>query len=161
MGAGSDVHGVVRPHALGGHLLGLGGCAVQKEGDRGLGLLRQRLVRAQEHRDGFAALLTDLPPNREWKLDPESENDRHDALLARYILFHDVIENNIIFILRELGMLDYSTWRNESESRILVRSVSINRFGRRVMALFARRAAKSARPRGSTPLDRLQETLFI
>lgn len=112
---------------------------------------------AQEHRDGFAALMSGLTPNREWVLDPEPGVDRQEALLARYVLFHEVVESQVLFALNQTGILDYSGTEGE-EFRI--GAISITRFGRQVMRLFARRSYPSGH-RKQGPVDRLQECLFV
>ncbi len=114
---------------------------------------------AQEHKDGFAALLSELPPEREWSLDPEPGVDRQDALLARYVLFHDVVERQIMFALKETGVIDYSTW-NHSPGTLEVKSITVTRFGRQLMRLFTRRVSRELAHRQS-PLARLQECLLI
>jgi len=115
---------------------------------------------AQEHRDGFAALLADLSPNREWVLDPDPGIDRQDALLARYIIFHEVVENSILFTLRETGVLDYDSEESDADLPLKVNSITMTRFGRQVMRLLTRRAADQGKARQS-PLARLQECLFL
>jgi len=115
---------------------------------------------AWEHRDGFAALLSEIPPNREWKLDPDFSFDRQDALLARYILFHEVVERNVLFGLRETGVLEYAARSKNSPANLDIRSITMTRFGRQVMKLFAKRAARSLAPEWD-PLARLQECLLV
>jgi hypothetical protein len=115
---------------------------------------------AQENRDGFAALLADLAPNREWILDPDPEIDRRDALLARYIMFHEVVESAVMFALRETGVLDYDSWESESLKSLQVKSITMTRFGRRVMKHLARDASRRD-PLLTGALERLQECLLF
>ena len=115
---------------------------------------------AQEHRGGFAALLAELIPNRDWNLDPDPDLDRNDALLARYILFHDVVENNVLFCLSECGLVSYNCWNTDGEPRMMIKSMSTSRFGRQVFALFARQASRQG-PKWTDPLEQLQECLFV
>jgi hypothetical protein len=115
---------------------------------------------AQENRDGFAALLTDLAPNRKWILDPDPDIDRRDALLARYIMFHEVVENSVMFALRETGLLDYESWESDTLTSLQVKSITMTRFGRRVMKHLARDASRRD-PLLTGAIERLQECLLF
>jgi len=115
---------------------------------------------AQEHREGFAALLADLAPGREWPLDPDPAADRQDALLARYILFHEAVENAILFALQELGILQYSARKILKPGELKIKAITMTRFGRQAMRLYARRAARDSKAELS-PLADLQQCLFL
>lgn len=114
---------------------------------------------AQEHKEGFAALLADLTPNREIVLDPEPGVEREEALLARYIYFHDVVENTLLYALKECGVLDYAV-HDEDTGALQIKSVTMTRFGRQVMKLYARRAMHWGKSSAS-PLTKLQENLLF
>ncbi len=115
---------------------------------------------AQEHRDGFAALLADLIPDREWALDPDTGADPNEALLARYILFHEVVQTHVLFILRECGVLDCSAALAPGPGqRQRIHSVTMSRFGRQVMRLFARRGRRDGRAQAAS-LQSLQQNLL-
>jgi hypothetical protein len=114
---------------------------------------------AQLHRDGFAALLADLSPDQECPLDLDASFDRQDALLARYIYFHDVVEAAILFAMREMGLLNYAAFPDEVPRPFNLQSITLTRFGRQVMRLFTRRAFRGAAPEAS-PLRRLQQSLL-
>jgi hypothetical protein len=115
---------------------------------------------AQDHRDGFAALLSELTPDHEWRLDPDPAADRQDSLLARYILFHRVVEDVILFSLRECGLLKYKLDPASKGAERHVRSITINRFGRQVMRHFSRQAGRPDHT-FANPLARLQEVLLL
>lgn len=115
---------------------------------------------AQEHRDGFAALLADLPPDQETPLDPDSETDRQETLLARYVLFHEVVDNFIIFSLKETGVLDYLNSTIEQSGTLRTTSITMSRLGRRIMGLFTRRVKELGKTEQS-PLAQLQESLLL
>ncbi|MFO8055884.1 MAG: hypothetical protein R6V10_01130 [bacterium] len=127
-----------------------------------LGMAETRKVSewAQEHKEGFAALLSDLTPHRHVPLDSDPGVEREEALMARYIYFHDVVENVLLYALRECGVLEY-TRRSEGDAQMLqIKSLAMSRFGRQVMRLYARRDAG----RGSTAentLIKLQENLLF
>ncbi len=127
-----------------------------------LGLAETRKVSewAQEHKEGFAALLGDLSPDQETILDPEPRAEREEALLARYIYFHDVVENTMLYALRECGVLDYTLQDEELTGTLQIKSVTVSRFGRQVMRLYARRAMRSGKSSAS-PLTKLQENLLF
>lgn len=122
----------------------------------------QRISRmAQEHRNGFAALLADLPPEREWFLSLNHHTeaaDREDALLTRYLLFHQVVPSVILFALAETGLLAYTSREKKHPSPLKIRSLKLSRAGKQVFRLLARN--EQARLR-QDPLQRLQECLFI
>ena len=103
---------------------------------------------ACEHRDGFASLLADLSPGREWLVDLNPEGDDPDALLSRFLAYHPVVGDYVLFALRELGLLDFSV-RHQG----LVRSLTITRLGRRVFSLYAGRA------RSTSPQSAVVESL--
>lgn len=115
---------------------------------------------AQDNRLGFAALLAELTPFRESRLDPEPGLVHEDTLLARYVLFHEVVENSVLFALRECGLLDYQFWKQGNKSGLRTRAITINRFGRQVMRLFAKRASRADQDR-QDPLAGLQEALLF
>ncbi|HUT53443.1 MAG TPA: hypothetical protein VM658_08635 [bacterium] len=114
---------------------------------------------AQEHRDGFAALLADLNPTREWTPDPDPGTGRNEALLARYIMFHEVVQTHILFILRECAILDYGAAPKAENGKERIKSLTITRFGRQVMRLFARRGRRDGMAQQS-PLQNLRQTLL-
>lgn len=94
---------------------------------------------ACEHRDGFASLLADLTPGHEWMIDLSPEGEDPDALLSRYLVYHQVVSDHLLFALRELGLLDFSARREG-----LARSLTLSRLGRRVFSLYAGRARAGA-----------------
>jgi hypothetical protein len=113
-----------------------------------------RLARwAHQHRDGFAALLADLTPRREWTLDLDANPDTGDALLARYIDFHPVVTGSILFCLRQMGILDFRRQRSDQ-----IKSLTMTHMGRQAMRLYARRASSGDKLETS-PLAALQESL--
>jgi len=100
---------------------------------------------AFEHRAGFAALLADLPASREWMTDPNPEGDEPDALLTRFLAYHRVVSDQLLFALRELGLLDATRGRAGA-----VRSLTLTRLGRRAFNLYARRSRRVAAPEAGT-----------
>ena len=121
--------------------------------------LRQVSEWAQKHKDGFAALLGDLSPQHQHRLDLAPTIDRHDSLLARYIYFHDVVENSILFALRETGLLSYTRGNGPGAKTFSIKTITVSRFGRSVMRLFLKRASGASRTQAS-PLERLQQSLL-
>jgi hypothetical protein len=127
--------------------------------DLGTPDLRQVSEWAQRHRDGFAALLCDLTPEQPHRLDLSAGLDHHDTLLARYIYFHDVVENTILFALRETGILSYTRSAGPKARSFAIRSLTLTRFGRPLMRLFLKRTA-TVGPTPVSPLERLQQSLL-
>jgi len=114
---------------------------------------------AQMHRDGFAGLLAELSPEHDWRIDPEAAFDGEDALLAKYIYFHEVVENQVLYALSQTGVISPCYWPPERPGSLEVKSIATSRFGRQVMRLFLKRAERAARPE-EHPLIRLRESLL-
>ncbi len=116
---------------------------------------------AMEHRDGFAALLSDLPAGRDWSPRPTSDYGQQDVLLARYIYLHAVVETRILYALTELGIMEA---RMDQEpgghpDSATLSSLSMTRIGKLVMTMLTRRATASEGGRRA-PVAALEKRLL-
>jgi len=99
---------------------------------------------AQEQRGGFAELLSRLPVNSFVRISGADIQDRNIKLLANYLTIYEVVEEVIMFGLKELGILDYQLETNGDKylerNHRGINSLLLTGFGKKVMRYFARRA---------------------
>jgi len=99
---------------------------------------------AQEQRGGFAELLSRLPANTLWPISGGGIQDRQTRILLSYLSIYEVVENLIMFGLKEMGILDYQL--SQTRDPYLVRNhrgikcILLTEFGKKVMRYLARKA---------------------
>ncbi len=99
---------------------------------------------AQENRGGFAELLSQLPADVPYELSSYSHQSRLGKILSNFFVLYDVVESRIMFALKEMGILDYELkypkdiyshrWQRG------IKSITMTRFGKRIMKYLARKA---------------------
>jgi len=98
---------------------------------------------AQERRSGFAELLSRLPAGVDCAISGAVHNDRQTRVLANYFTLFDVVENRILFALKEMGILEYGrhSGRGPGFSRNQRGAVviSLTKFGKKIMKYLARK----------------------
>jgi len=99
---------------------------------------------AQEQRGGFAELLSRLPSEELVEIRVKSGSEQNLRMLLNYLKVYEVVESKIMFGLKEFGILDYGfeSGRDSYSKRNHrgIESISISRFGKKIMKYFARRA---------------------
>ncbi len=99
---------------------------------------------AQEQRGGFAELLSRVPADTTWPITGSGNKDRYAQMLLSYLGIYEVVENLIMFGLKEMGILYYEL--EQDGDRFLARdhrgikSIIVTRFGRKVMRYLTRKA---------------------
>jgi len=98
---------------------------------------------AQERRSGFAELLSRLPAGVESAISGAIHNDRLTRMLANYFTLFDVVENRILFALKELGILEYGRLCGRepgfSRNQRHIVAISLTKFGKKIMKYLARK----------------------
>jgi len=118
---------------------------------------------AQEHRWGFAELLSRLPAESSEPISGFYQQDRDLKMLANYLFNFEVVESKIMFTLKEMGILDYGlkAGRDSSflRSRRGVASIKLTKFGKKMMKYLARKGREETG--GSSLIDLMEEGLIF
>jgi len=111
-------------------------------------LVRERTRPGPEPEGRAGGTAVRASPDRPWSTLAMFGNNRRWELLANYILIYEAVLLRVFFALGELGLLKYTM---PSEGDLLynrrhpgINTITITRFGRRVMHYLARKAIREA-----------------
>jgi hypothetical protein len=118
---------------------------------------------AQEHRNGFAELLSRLAVGVDPAAPGAPPNDRNLKMLSNYLTLFEAVENLIMFSLKELGMLEYRFkpgrdqhfYRNHRG----IESISLTKFGKKIMKYLARKGRDETG--GDSLIDLMEDGLIF
>ena len=117
---------------------------------------------AQEQRGGFAELLCRIPTDTPWHISGAHLQDHQTRMLAKYLTFYEVVENMIMFGLREMAILDYQFQPAKKPYLVQnnrgIKTISLTGFGKKVMRYLARKARNET---GVESLIDLLEESFV
>jgi len=99
---------------------------------------------AQDNRGGFAELLSRLPADSPAPLVGPLAQDRFSRMLANYLNLFELVENRIMFALKEMGMADYEFKSGRDHYSIRshrgIAFITLTKFGKKIMKYLARKA---------------------